>query len=41
MKYNPEPTEQEKNNWSQDPDNWIGDFSITTQKMKECFLQRK
>lgn len=40
MNYN-EPSEEEKNNWSQDPDNWIwGLFDYNT-KDKRMFPPKK
>lgn len=38
---NHETSEETKNNWHNDPSNWVWEFSILIQKTKDCFLQKE
>ncbi|MFH6956590.1 DUF5808 domain-containing protein [Flavobacterium aquidurense] len=41
MNYNSEPSEEEKNNWSQDPNNWVWGIFYYNPKDKRTFPPKR
>ncbi|HEU0126511.1 MAG TPA: hypothetical protein VFQ56_09400 [Flavobacterium sp.] len=41
MRYNQEPTEEQKNNWNQDPENWIWGLFYYNPRDKRMFPPKK
>ena len=41
MNHNSQPTEEEENNWSNDPDNWIWGLFYYNPKDKRMFTPKK
>nr|WP_294788007.1 DUF5808 domain-containing protein [uncultured Flavobacterium sp.] len=41
MRYDQEPTEQQKNNWNQDPENWIWGIFYYNREDKRMFPPKR